>query len=447
MFTSKHTPVVTSVRGIGNHRSRINTAGTVDGLHNVLHMPNASQPVISVGAFLDQIGGELRFTASKCYMWIKGRSILVAKRDERGLYRTCMSKREANQLAEGTAKVNVSIQAQVLREQIHTLHRSLGHCGRKRMLQVLKRNSFTNLKPEHLKLLTSCDACHSGKIKKAKRPKKSSKRAKTFGHTITTDSTCKQKIRTKTHMRYANVAVDEATRWSFVALLKKIKHTKRVALDPLLRSKLKGLTRTLRTDLGKEFDNGEVKRLCIQLGIKQEAACADDQHQNGLSERTIGVLFEIVRTMMADSRLPLSFWGEALICANYIRNLLPTAGNKFGMSPYEARYGKLPNLKGLRPFGSRCTVLKHSRTFDAQNSRQRGLKGIMVGYGQPYGKKGYRFFIPSLKKVVTAPNVLFVDSMEESIARRPELLIETRSPDELWPFEAGPENSRSGSDG
>jgi hypothetical protein len=53
----------------------------------------------------------------------------------------------------------------------------------------------------------------------------------------------------------------------------------------------------------------------------------------------------------------------------------------------------------------------------------------MVGYGQPFGKKGYRVFVPKLGKVVTAPNVMFLDSMEASLSKRPENLVETRSTD------------------
>jgi hypothetical protein len=141
----------------------------------------------------------------------------------------------------------------------------------------------------------------------------------------------------------------------------------------------------------------------------------------------------MVRTM-TDSKLPLSFWGECLVMANYLRNLLPTSANKYGASPFEMRYGKLPNLRGLRPFGSHCTVYKHTRDIDGQKPRTRGMKGTLVGYGHPYGKKGYRVYIPSLNKIVTSPNVLFAHTMEESLERRPSKLIETASPDILQPY-------------
>ena len=127
--------------------------------------------------------------------------------------------------------------------------------------------------------------------------------------------------------------MDEATRWSFVHLLKKISHTCDVALEPLLGTILQGDTNTFGSDAGTEFINGKVDKLLKDLRINRVTACADDQSQNGLAERTIGVLFEMVRTLMADSELPLQFWGECLIMCNYLRNRLPTAGNEFGESP------------------------------------------------------------------------------------------------------------------
>ena len=80
------------------------------------------------------------------------------------------------------------------------------------MVAALQRNNFTNLNIKDLELLTSCDACDTGKIRKANRPKEATRRPTKFGHTI------------RSHAVYSNISVDEATRWSFVKLLKRISH-------------------------------------------------------------------------------------------------------------------------------------------------------------------------------------------------------------------------------
>ena len=107
-----------------------------------------------------------------------------------------------------------------------------------------------------------------------------------------------QPVQTRSGKRYANIAVDEATRWAWVTLLRSLKHTTERALEPLLGTKLKGQTRIFGSDPGTEFLNGKVDALLKQLRIERQLACADDQSQNGLPERTIGVLFEIMRTIL-----------------------------------------------------------------------------------------------------------------------------------------------------
>jgi hypothetical protein len=420
LFSNKHRPVVTHIRGISGTKTQIQMGGTCEGLHGVLHMPNVSQPIIALGQFLDQVGGQLVFSRTHLYLLRDNNKTLVGRRNEQGLYETCMSTQEAKALTAKTADINLSVHAQVLREKVYTLHRSLGHIGRHRMKQVLQRNNFTNLSVKDLDLLLSCDACQTGQIKKAARPKRATRRATTFGHTIRSDSTSKQPTRTFNKKRYANICVDEATRWSFVKLLRTLKHTTSLALKPLLKTELKGKTRIFGSDQGSEFINNELDALLgsDQLGIMRQAACADDQSQNGLAERTIGVLFAMVRTIIADAKLPLSFWGELLIAANYLRNRLPTSANANNASPFEMRYGKPPDLRNLRPLGVRCTVLKHSNKIDGAKAKARGLKGILVGYGEPFGLKGWRVYLPEKHAVVTAPNVLFLDDMQQSLGYR-----------------------------
>ena len=58
---------------------------------------------------------------------------------------------------------------------------------------------------------------------------------------------------------------------------------------------------------------------------------------------------------------------------------------------------------------------------------------MLVGYGEPYGLKGYRVFLPGKGKIVTSPNVLFLDDMEDSISKRPPDLIATQDPSILQP--------------
>lgn len=232
--------------------TKVNTAGTVDGLTGVLHMPSASRDVIALGSFLDQFGGELTFTDRRLHLHIDNKTILCAKRGESGLYDTCMAPADLEWLMAHKSKqaaTHLSIHAQVIRERVHMLHRTLGHIGLARMRQVLERNNFTNIKPSHLELFTTCDACHSGKIQRRPANKKATRRPSEFGHTVAADTSSKQTIQTGRGKRYVNVSVDEATRWSWVTLLRNIGDTFEQATEPLLRQHLKGhAIRIFKTD-------------------------------------------------------------------------------------------------------------------------------------------------------------------------------------------------------
>ena len=98
----------------------------------------------------------------------------------------------------------------------------------------------------------------------------------------------------------------------------------------------------LRTDNGGEYTSAEFEGYLKKEGIEQ---------QNGVSEERLNwTLVETIRCMLADSRLPHKFWAEALSTAAYLLNRSPTKAlhNK---TPFEAWFGKQPNVNHLRVFG------------------------------------------------------------------------------------------------
>jgi len=47
--------------------------------------------------------------------------------------------------------------------------------------------------------------------------------------------------------------------------------------------------------------------------------------QNGKAERFIRTLEDGFQTLLADSGLPMSFWGDATLTINYLHNRIPTS--------------------------------------------------------------------------------------------------------------------------
>ncbi|GJS64571.1 putative ribonuclease H-like domain-containing protein [Tanacetum coccineum] len=91
-------------------------------------------------------------------------------------------------------------------------------------------------------------------------------------------------------------------------------------------------------------------------GIKREFSVARTPQQNGVAERRNRTLIEAARTMLVDSKLPTTFWAEAVNTACYVLNrvLVIKPHNK---TPYELIRGRTPLIDFMKPFGCLVTIL------------------------------------------------------------------------------------------
>nr|GEV26198.1 hypothetical protein [Tanacetum cinerariifolium] len=74
----------------------------------------------------------------------------------------------------------------------------------------------------------------------------------------------------------------------------------------------------IRCDNGGEFRNKEMNDFCSQKGIKREFNNVRTPQQNGVAKRRNRTLIEAARTMLADAKLPVTFWAEAVNTACYV---------------------------------------------------------------------------------------------------------------------------------
>ncbi|GJX53150.1 uncharacterized mitochondrial protein-like protein [Tanacetum coccineum] len=116
--------------------------------------------------------------------------------------------------------------------------------------------------------------------------------------------------------------------------------------------------KVIRCDNGTEFKNKEMNQFC-----------------------------EAARTMLDGSKLPTTFWTEAVNTACYVQNkvLVVKPHNK---TPYELFHGTPPTLSFMRPFGCPVTILNtidHFGKFDGKAD-----EGFFVGYS--LNSKAFRVF-------------------------------------------------------
>nr|GEW73494.1 hypothetical protein [Tanacetum cinerariifolium]GEW73507.1 hypothetical protein [Tanacetum cinerariifolium] len=111
------------------------------------------------------------------------------------------------------------------------------------------------------------------------------------------------------------------------------------------------------------------------------------------------------RTMLADAKLPVTFWAEAVNTACYVQNrvLVNKSQNK---TPYELFNSRAPAIEFLRPFGCHVMILNildHLGKFDAK-----GDEGYFVGYSM--SSKAFRVFNKRTKKVEENLHVDFLEN-------------------------------------
>ena len=78
--------------------------------------------------------------------------------------------------------------------------------------------------------------------------------------------------------------------------------------------------KALCTDNGGEFISREFEEYLKNEGIKHELTVSKCPQQNGMAERLNVTLMEMVRSMLADFKLPQTFCPEALATAVYFVN-------------------------------------------------------------------------------------------------------------------------------
>nr|GEU59774.1 uncharacterized mitochondrial protein AtMg00810-like [Tanacetum cinerariifolium] len=124
-----------------------------------------------------------------------------------------------------------------------------------------------------------------------------------------------------------------------------------------------------------EFRNKDMNDLCSRKGIKREFSNARTPQQNGVPERRNKTLIETARTMLADAKLPIIFWAEAVNTACYVQNRVLVTKSKNKIS-YELFNGKTYAIGFLKPFGCHVMILNtldHLGKFETKGDEENKL--------------------------------------------------------------------------
>nr|GEX04248.1 hypothetical protein [Tanacetum cinerariifolium] len=257
-------------------------------------------------------------------------------------------------------------------------HRRLGHLNFKTMNSLVRHNLVKGLPSKCFDNDHTCVACLKGKQHKA---------------------SCKTKLvnlvskplRTL-HMDLFGPTSDETS-----GILK----NSITEIENLKELKVK----IIKCDNGGEFRNKEMNDFCSRKRIKREFSNARTPQQNRVTERRNRRLIEAARTMLADAKLPVTFWAEAVNTACYVQNrvLVNKSQNK---TLYELFNGRTLAIGFLKPFGCHVMILNtldHLGKFEVK-----GDEGYFIGYSM--SSKAFRVFNKRTKRVEENLHVDFLEN-------------------------------------
>ncbi|GJQ99028.1 uncharacterized mitochondrial protein-like protein [Tanacetum coccineum] len=194
-------------------------------------------------------------------------------------------------------------------------HRRLGHLNFKTMNKLVKGNLVRGLPSKLFENYQTCVACQKGKQHKASCKSKTENSIGLPLHLLHMDLFGPTFVKSLMKKMYCLVVTDDFSRFTWVFFLATKDET-----SGILKSFITGIenlvdhkVKVIRCDNGTEFKNKEMK------GILRQYSIARTPQQNEVAKRRNKTLIEGARTMLADSKLPTTFWAEAVNTACYVQ--------------------------------------------------------------------------------------------------------------------------------
>ncbi|GJU52262.1 retrovirus-related pol polyprotein from transposon TNT 1-94 [Tanacetum coccineum] len=144
--------------------------------------------------------------------------------------------------------------------------------------------------------------------------------------------------------KYILVIVDDYSRYTWTLFLRSKDETPEVLKDflTMIQRNLQAQVITVRSAEDTEFLNKTLHAYFKEEGIEHQTSTPRTPEQNGVVERRNRTLVEAARTMLLASKLPLSFWAEAVATACYTQNR--------SIFLYDSLKDGVSNLKDRRRF-------------------------------------------------------------------------------------------------
>jgi transposase InsO family protein len=234
----------------------------------------------------------------------------------------------------------VLVPEQYSKTLIKKIHDELCHVGVRKLLHYIAGMFYwPNMQQTIQECLRICEFCAKRKInqKRTKEiliPRESSE----FLEQIVIDIAYMEKVLTK---RYLVVIIDRFSK--IVSLTATSSQDEKTILSVILNCWVYrfGKPKNMLSDRGRSFESAYMRKNLGRLGIKQEFSSPYQHQSNGLAERTIRTVRDLIATTLAKGAEEKN-WYEILPKIEFTMNI--TKQSTTGYSPFEILFGRKVNL-------------------------------------------------------------------------------------------------------
>ena len=397
-----------TVKGVGGHEVPQLGRGTVPliprgrardarltnelTLTDVAHMPAATHNLISVSRITER-GARITFHDDAVEIHAPDGTLLATGSKTGRLYRMDVDS--------GPERVLAAFQTRTW-DEWHRIYAHLNHDYlRKLVKQGLVRGMDVD---ESVPPSPQCTSCIEAKHRVVPYPQKSNTSVAEVGDLTVADMWGPAHTRGINGELYLTVFTDVKSRHR-VRYLSRDKAQQLHFIQSyraFLKTQVGKRMKALRVDNGKEFVNDAIKAYLRSHGIRLELTAPYSSAQNGIAERSFLTIFNAARAMLFARDLPTFLWPEAASYSIYIANRSPTRALP-DKTPYEAFWGRKPNVAHLQEFGADCWVLRQDPALHKLARKSRACK--FMGFSEE--SRAYRFYNPDTRLVLTSRNVIF----------------------------------------
>ncbi|KAI3685385.1 hypothetical protein L6452_34627 [Arctium lappa] len=113
---------------------------------------------------------------------------------------------------------------------------------------------------------------------------------------------------------YCLVIVDDFSRFTWVYFLRTKDETNGLikSFVLMIENQTNLRVKVIRSDNGTEFKDSDLNSFCETKGIERQFSAPRTPQQNGVADRRNRTLIEATRSLLADSKQPITFWEEAV---------------------------------------------------------------------------------------------------------------------------------------